>query len=130
MTLTSLLPGGAFMAKKILIVEDFDDTRTFLRFYLEMEGHIVVEAVTGREAIEMAAETPDLILMDYNLPEMDGLVATRLIKANPASENIPIVMITAYRGEIFKDAITAGCQTVLSKPVNFRELRKAIETAI
>ncbi len=114
------------MSKTILLVEDFDDTRSFLKFYLERDGHNVVEAVTGREAIELAAETPDLILMDYNLPEMNGLTAIRLIKADPVSEKIPIVMITAYTNEIVNDAIKAGCHRVLSKPINFRELREVI----
>lgn len=115
------------MTKKILIVEDFEDTRCFLKFYLETEGHEVVEAVTGREAVEFAADVPDLILMDYNLPEMDGLAAARLIKANPVSEKIPIVMVTAYSNQIDEDAIKAGCCCVLTKPVDFKELRKAIE---
>ena len=61
------------MRKKILIVEDLEDARSFLKFYLEKEGHEVVEAVTGREAVEFAAEASSVILMDYNLPEMDWL---------------------------------------------------------
>ncbi len=118
------------MAKKILIVEDVEDARCFLKFYLERDSHEVVEAVTGREAIEFAAAVPDLILMDYNLPEMDGLTATRLIRANPLSQKIPIVMLTAYTKEIRQEAIAAGCHAVLSKPVDLVELRNTINSAI
>ncbi|MGH9945469.1 MAG: response regulator [Pyrinomonadaceae bacterium] len=80
----------------VLVVEDYDDTRLLLRMMLEMRGYQVVEAENGRQAVEVAAkENPQLILMDLNLPLLNGFEATREIHSQPAMRNVPVVAVSA-----------------------------------
>ena len=85
------------MSKRILVVEDEEDNRRIVRDLLTSVGYEIIEAVTGEEGVK-AAEThlPDLILMDIQLPGLDGYEATRQIKANPALRHIPIIVVTSY----------------------------------
>ena len=112
------------MSKLILVVEDQEDNRRIMRDLLSSVGHEVIEAVTGEEGVA-AAEThrPDLILMDIQLPGLDGYEATRQIKANPDLEHIPIIVVTSYAlsGDDVK-AFEAGCNAYVSKPFSPREL--------
>ena len=105
----------------ILIVED---NRRIMRDLLSSVGYEVIEAVTGEEGVA-AADThrPDLILMDIQLPGLDGYEATRQIKANPELEHIPIIVVTSYAlsGDDVK-AFEAGCNAYVSKPFSPREL--------
>ncbi|HLL77792.1 MAG TPA: response regulator [Pyrinomonadaceae bacterium] len=105
---------------KVLIVEDFDDTRELLRMMVEMKGCVVAEATNGQEAVEMAAsEHPDLILMDLNLPVLDGWEATRRIKAGRETSDIPVVAISAQCIDEWKDkALRAGARECLEKPLD------------
>jgi CheY-like chemotaxis protein len=111
---------------KVLLVEDFEDTRRFMRLFLEIEGHKVVEAADGSSAIaEVAAGgCPDLVLMDLSLPGVDGLEATRRIKTEVCPE-IPVVLLTAHDGKE-EDAIGAGCVEVLRKPLDLDQFRETL----
>ena len=85
------------MNKRILVVEDQPDNRQIMHDLLVNAGYEVIEAVTGNEALSVAeAERPDLIVMDIQLPKLDGLEATRRIKANPAIRHIPVIAVTSY----------------------------------
>jgi two-component system cell cycle response regulator DivK len=112
------------MNELILVIEDQEDNRCIMRDLLTSAGYEVIEAVTG-EAGVMAAEThsPDLILMDIQLPDFDGYEATRRIKANPALSSIPVIAVTSYAlsGDDIK-AYEAGCDAYVSKPFSPREL--------
>ena len=81
----------------IMVVEDYDDTRLLLKRWLEELGYVVLEATNGQEAIDIAnREHPDLILMDLDLPILDGIAATQSIRQRPELERVPIVAVTAY----------------------------------
>ena len=112
------------MSKRILVVEDEEDNRRIVRDLLTSVGYEIIEAVTGEEGVT-AAEThlPDLILMDIQLPGLDGYEATRRIKANPALRHIPIIVVTSYAlsGDDVK-AFEAGCDAYISKPFSPRAL--------
>lgn len=112
------------MSKRILVVEDHEDNRRIMRDLLTSSGYEVIEAVTGVEGVS-AAETyrPDLILMDIQLPGINGYEATRRIKANPNLEKVPIIVVTSYAlsGDDIK-AFEAGCDAYISKPFSPRAL--------
>ena len=112
------------MSKRILVVEDQEDNRQILRDLLGSTGYEMVEAENGEEALtEVAKQRPDLILMDIQLPVMDGYEATRRIKADPALRSIPIIAITSYAlGEDEKRARAAGCDDFVAKPYSPRDL--------
>ncbi len=112
------------MSKRILVVEDQEDNRQILRDLLGSTGYEMVEAENGEDALTVAAaEQPDLILMDIQLPILDGYEATRRIKANPALATIPIIAITSYAlsGDEEK-ARAAGCDDYVTKPYSPRKL--------
>ena len=112
------------MPKKILVVEDTEDNRQILRDLLGMAGYDMVEAHDGAEGVAMAAEhRPDLILMDIQMPVMDGYEATRQIKANPELKAIPIVAVTSYAlsGDEQKTR-DAGCDAYIAKPYSPRQM--------
>jgi two-component system cell cycle response regulator DivK len=112
------------MSKRILVVEDQEDNRRILRDLLTSVGYEVIEAVTGEEGVSSAkSHRPDLILMDLQLPVLDGYEATRRIKADPALSHIPIIAVSSYalNGDDVK-ALEAGCDAYISKPFSPREL--------
>ena len=114
---------------KILMVEDNEMNRDMLSRRLERKEFEVVIAEDGQAGVNMAiSESPDLILMDMNLPIIDGWEAARQIKANPATKNIPIIALTAHAmaGDEQK-TLDAGCDDYDSKPVNFKRLLEKIE---
>jgi len=116
------------MAYLILIVDDDYVTLKLLRDTLQAQGYRTIEAMNGNEAIEQTARNkPDLITMDLQLPVMDGLDATRALKANPATSDIPIITLTAV-AMVGQDriAIEAGCDEYLSKPFNIDTLLEKI----
>src|SRR5919198_6615987 len=103
---------------KILLVEDNDMNRDMLSRRLARNGFEVVVAIDGAQAVAMAAESPDLILMDMSLPVLDGLEATRRIKAAPATRSTPIIALTANAlVEDRERALAAGCDDFDTKPV-------------
>jgi two-component system cell cycle response regulator DivK len=110
--------------RRILVVEDQEDNRTILRALLTHAGFTVLEAVTGEEGVRAAeAHRPDLILMDIQLPLVDGYEATRRIKARPELRAIPVVAVTSYAlsGDEAK-ARAAGCDGYVTKPFSPRQL--------
>jgi two-component system cell cycle response regulator DivK len=112
------------MAKRILIVEDQEDNRKILRDVLSSAGYDVIEAVNGEDGVKLAhSERPDLILMDIQLPSIDGFEATRQIKGSTVLKSIPIIAVTSYAlsGDQAK-ARAAGCDGYVSKPFSPREL--------
>ena len=112
------------MSQRILIVEDQEDNRQILRDLLTSADFEVIEAVDGETGLAAAAEhRPDLILMDIQLPGLDGYEATRRIKADVALQAIPIIVVTSYAlaGDDDK-ARAAGCDAYISKPYSPRQL--------
>jgi two-component system, cell cycle response regulator DivK len=112
------------MSGCILVVEDQMDNRQILRDLLGNAGYTLVEAENGEEALAaVAKQRPDLILMDIQLPVMDGYEATRRIKSDPATKSIPIIFITSYAlsGDEGK-ARAAGCDAYVTKPYSPRQL--------
>jgi two-component system, cell cycle response regulator DivK len=112
------------MSKRILVVEDQADSRQIIRDMLASTDYQVTEAGNGEEALAaIAKQRPDLILMDVQLPIMDGYTATRRIKADPALRSITIIAVTSYAldGEL-KTARAAGCDDYVPKPFSPREL--------
>ena len=112
------------MSKCILVVEDQADNRRILRDLLGNAGYKLTEAESGEEALTaVEAERPDLILMDIQLPVMDGYEAARRIKSNPEMKEVPIIAVTSYAlaGDETK-ARAAGCTAYISKPFSPRAL--------
>jgi two-component system, cell cycle response regulator DivK len=117
---------------RVLIVEDNEENRDSLSRRLQRRGFDVLLAPDGRVGVDMAkAERPDLILMDMNMPELDGWEASRQVKADPASSAIPIIALTAHAmlGDRER-AIEAGCTDYHTKPVEFPKLLQQIETIL
>ena len=112
------------MSKRILVVEDQEDNLQILRDLLTSAGFEVIEAKDGEEGVRAAvAERPDLILMDIQLPGIDGYEATRRIKADPALSSIPIIAVTSYALSGDEDKCReAGCDSYISKPYSPRQL--------
>ena len=118
--------------KKILIVDDHPDMRKVLQIQIELMGFAGLIAKNGKEGVEMAiAEQPDLILMDFMMPEMNGWEATRMLRVTPETQDIPIIAVTALmRPSDLKSCIEAGCNDYIVKPFKAEELRKKIDTLI
>ena len=112
----------------IMIVEDYDDTRMLLKQCLEGLGFNVLEACNGQEAVDIAdRERPDLILMDLDLPILDGIAATQCIRQKPALEGVPIVAVTAYpMSYSHVKAFAKGCDEYMRKPIDIAELTQVV----
>ena len=111
-------------SRKILVVDDNQDSRELVVKILKNRGYQMIEAVDGEEALEKAiAENPDLILMDISLPKLDGYEVTRRLKSQIKFKDTPIIALTAHamKGDREK-ALEAGCEGYISKPINVREL--------
>jgi two-component system cell cycle response regulator DivK len=112
------------MGRRILVIEDHEENRRILRDLLTSGGYEIIEATTGLEGVSMAEqERPDLILMDIQLPGIDGYEATRRIKGTPALHRIPIIAVTSYAlsGDDAQ-ALEAGCDAYVAKPFSPRAL--------
>jgi CheY-like chemotaxis protein len=118
--------------KKILLIEDNELNRDMLSRRLRKRGYEVVTAVDGETGIVMAqAEAPALILMDVTLPGIDGLEATRRLKAAPQTRHIPIVALTAHTMVSDRDtALAAGCDDFDTKPIELPRLLEKIESLL
>jgi CheY-like chemotaxis protein len=116
----------------ILLIEDNDSNRDLICRYLELYEYDVTVAVDGEEGLQKARGNSgeiDLILMDMNLPEMDGWEVTRRLKADEATKSLPVIAITAHAmvGDREK-ALEAGCDDYASKPIDFQKLFNQIES--
>lgn len=117
------------MTKRILYIEDNPDNRLLIRRVLQAEGYEVVEAIDGQTGMQRAAEVqPDLILMDINLPEIDGYEVTARLKQLPGLSRIPIIAVTAnvMKGDREK-TLAAGCDGYIQKPIDIDLLPGQIE---
>src|SRR3989441_13244246 len=123
---------GGKSRRTILVVDDFDDTRWLLKTWLERKGYRVVEAMNGNQAVTTAqSEPPDLIIMDLEMPELDGLAATRKIRGLDRLSGVPIVAVSAYGAEQFRGpALQAGCNEYVSTPFEPEELERLIRSYV
>ena len=108
------------MKTKILLVEDNEQNRYLATFLLEQRGHEVVHAESGPRGLELAAAVhPDLILLDIQLPGMDGHAVARALKGDPALKSIPVVAVTSYAMAGDRDKVfAAGAEGYIEKPIN------------
>jgi CheY-like chemotaxis protein len=115
--------------RTILIVEDSDDARYFMRLALEQRGYLITEAENGAKAVELAQrERPDIILMDLSLPILDGIAATEKIRATDGLGGIPIIAVTAHQETDFRaGAKAAGFDAYVTKPIDMDFLGDLIE---
>jgi CheY-like chemotaxis protein len=115
--------------KTVLIVEDSEDARYFMRLELEQLGYRIVEADDGEKAVEVAErERPDIILMDLSLPIMDGIAATQKIRACDGFKSVPVIAVTAHQETDFRaDAQAAGFNAYVTKPIDMPWLSELIE---
>jgi two-component system cell cycle response regulator DivK len=113
----------------VVIVEDNPANLKLARLVLERAGHRVIAASAAEEGIELArAQQPDMVLMDVQLPGIDGLAATAQLKADPATAHIPVVALTAFAMKGDEERIrAAGCDGYLSKPYRYAELLALVE---
>ncbi len=118
--------------RTILVVDDFDDTRLLLKTWLQNKGFRVVEAENGNRAIAAAeSNRPDLIIMDIEMPELDGLAATRKIRELKNFAAVPIVAVSAYGADQYRThALAAGCNEYVSTPFEPDELERIIRSLI
>ena len=114
--------------RTIMVVEDYDDTRLLLKAGLEGLGYSVLEASNGQEAVDIAGrEHLDLILMDLDLPILDGIVATQRIRQQGEKHHIPIVAVTAYPMSYTRvKAFAEGCDEYMAKPIDMSELARLV----
>jgi two-component system cell cycle response regulator DivK len=108
----------------ILVVEDYEDTSLAMRLALERKGYHILEASDGEQAVAVAVRArPDVVLMDLNLPVLDGLAAAGRIRANPDSRDTIIVAVTAHQDQDYRArALAAGCNAFVTKPIDFEWL--------
>src|SRR6266852_5375852 len=118
--------------RTILVVDDFDDTRLLLRTWLERKGFRVIEAENGNQAVaEAEFGCPDLIIMDVEMPGMDGFAATRKIRELKELKGVPVLAVSAYGAEQFRrEALAAGCNEYVSTPFEPDELEKLIRSLV
>ena len=119
---------GKKNTRTIMVVEDYDDTRLLLKTGLEGLGYSVLEASNGQEAVDIAGrERPDLILMDLDLPILDGIAATQRIRQQTELDGVPIVAVTAYpMSYTHVKAFAKGCDEYMAKPIDMAELANLV----
>ncbi len=120
------------MPKKVLVIEDNDKNRKLVKIILEASEYEVIEAITAEEALKyLQNDKPDAILLDIQLPSMDGLDLVKMLKSNQDTKDIPVVAVTAYAMKGDKERILkAGCDAYISKPIDTRQLPKIVEDTI
>jgi CheY-like chemotaxis protein len=114
--------------QKILVVDDLNENREFFRMILERDGWTVLEASDGSQIQQiLIRETPDIVLLDYNMPFMNGIEACRVVKDTPSIAHIPIVMYSGLSDSSLRQrAIDAGCEDFLVKPMSITLLRETL----
>jgi CheY-like chemotaxis protein len=119
------------MPKRVLIVEDVADVRMMMKILIQTHGYEAIVARDGYEAIEKAREYhPDLILMDLMMPIMDGFTATQIIRESDELKKTPIVAITAYGNTCLERAMEVGFDNIISKPLDFENLKPLLDSYI
>lgn len=120
------------MSKRVLYVEDNPQNMRLVRKFLSMGGYELLEAETGEQGLAIATtELPNLILMDINLPDIDGVEATRILRKTESTANIPIIALTANAMHGDRERfLEAGCDDYLSKPVSKNDLLEKVATLI
>ena len=115
--------------RTVLIVEDSDDARYFMRLSLEQLGYLIIEAENGAAAVEVAQrERPDIILMDLSLPVLDGIAATEKIRATDGLSGVPVIAVTAHQETDFRaGAKAAGFDAYVTKPIDIDFLSELIK---
>ncbi len=118
--------------EKVLVIEDNPMNMQLAVDLLEMAGYDALQAETAEKGIELAkAELPDLILMDISLPGMDGLTATGILKQDPATKGIKVIILTVHAMERDEErALTSGCDGYIAKPMDTRTFSKAVDRFI
>lgn len=113
----------------VLYVEDNYENKLFVRRVIESMGHEMIEAETGPESLQIVQERlPDLVLMDINIPGMDGLETAARFKGNPALNHIPIIALTANAMKGDKErCLAAGCNGYMQKPIGVSDLRREVD---
>jgi two-component system cell cycle response regulator DivK len=122
-----------YMNTTILIVDDDEKNRKLLKFILNNAGYNTVEVADGESALaEVRINLPDLILMDYRLPGIDGIAAAKLLKSEEKTAKIPIIMVTASAMGGDKERILkeSGCEAYISKPINIHEILEIVKKYI
>ena len=117
------------MKKKILIVEDNNDSLEIMNLFITKMGYQAIKAKTSYEAMTFAeTEGPDLIFMDMQLPDIDGVKTTAMLKQNPKTSHIPVVACTAWMSALLEEkASKVGIATYLIKPISLKRLKETIE---
>jgi two-component system, cell cycle response regulator DivK len=117
---------------RVLVIEDNASNMTLATFLLESAGHTVLSATDAEGGLAIArAEHPDLVLMDVQLPGMDGLQATALLKGDPSTRGIPVIALTALAMKGDEERIrAAGCDGYIAKPLNYREFLAAVSARL
>jgi CheY-like chemotaxis protein len=119
------------MSRRVLIADDFEDTRRLTKLILEKYGYEVMEASDGFEAVKKAVEQrPDIILMDIAMPVMDGIQATQAIRQHEELSQVPILALTAYGDFYSERARDAGCNDVVQKPIEIDQLSPVVRRYI
>ena len=118
------------MSKKILIVDDDEKNLKLLRLLIQNAGYETIEAENGEEAVRLAKEhIPALILMDNRMPVMDGITATKILKAEPATAKIPVIATTAsaMKGDRERIMLEAGCDDYVPKPIDAKSFMNVVK---
>ncbi len=115
----------------ILIAEDDSDSREMFQLLLELKGYHVVTAGDGQQALQLARKNlPDLVLIDLELPKLDGLSVTRTLKLEPRSKNVRVIIISGHDPSKYRtEALAAGCDDYLLKPINLDQLEELLPRA-
>lgn len=117
------------MPKQVMVIEDNDKNRKLVKMILEANKYEVIEATTAEDSLKyLQQEKPDVILLDIQLPNMDGLELIKMLKSNQDTKDIPVVAVTAYAMKGDKERIlSAGCDAYISKPIDTRQLPLVVE---
>lgn len=114
--------------KKILVVDDDSDLRVFMSQTLDAMGYKAILAGNGNEAVEKAiSEKPDLVLLDVELPDIDGPQIARILRADPVTKDIPIIAVSAEFGSwVRQSCLSAGCNDFIAKPFTYEVLEEKL----
>jgi DNA-binding response OmpR family regulator len=120
------------MTTRVLVVDDESDTLSLLRTILEISGYIPITTLNSVDAVGLAeVEKPDVVLLDIMMPKLDGFTLCKMMRANAATKNLPIIFVTAYESlDIEERRVEAGANKVINKPIDMDVLIKAIDDVL